>query len=426
MGKSFISMLLVIIIILTSVICVSSVSEYDLSELENCRNLYTDTNNSGSYIYGFNSKTLYCTQLIPQVRIRYVNCNGAIRSVCHNGTNTYALFENDTSEKTYGIAELNMNNGMCNYYTFTNLDHIYNLSIAVSKNEVFFINTDRHYSYVLSYNFSGKRLYEYEFKDEVSELFVNDSNVYARLLCGDIYRLSNGTSRFCTSVTSESKFVNSGKGYIHTDYGKIVSLENNIISSAPYDCAVYDGGVFYINENNVVKNEKYYSFKNNISKLLVNNNQIAVMLSDYSCQVIKISDLKEYESDFTINKSEIPYIIDGNLICGVENGTTVSEFKNKFSTAISVYNLNSEIVIGGRMKTGYRTIVAGETYHISVKGDITGEGNVKSNDISELMSMLTGKTQIDGVSYKSADYDLNGKVDNIDLVLIAQKYEAEK
>ena len=91
-----------------------------------------------------------------------------------------------------------------------------------------------------------------------------------------------------------------------------------------------------------------------------------------------------------------------------------------------MYNLNGENVTSGLIKTGYRTFIAGESYSISVKGDITGEGNVKSNDISELMSMLTGKTQISGVNYKSADYDLNGTVNNIDLVLIAQKYESEK
>ncbi len=426
MGKSFVSILLVIMLILTSVICVNSISEYDLSELKNCRYLYTDNNNSGSYIYGFNSKILYCAQLIPQLKIRYVNCNGTIRSVCHSGVNTYALFEIDTLAKTYVLVQLNMNNGACEYYTFKNLDHIHNLSIAVSDNEVFFISTDSYYSYVTSYNFSGNKLSEYAFNDEVSELFVNNSNVYARLLCGDIYRLSKGTSRFCTSVTAQSEFVNGGKGYIHTDSEKLVSLENNTTVSASYECAVYDSGVFYANGKSVGNNEKQYTFKNNISKLLVNNNQIAVLLSDYSCQVIKTSDLKDYESDFTINKAEIPYTIDGNIICGVENGTTVSEFKKKFSTAISVYNLNGENITSGCIKTGYRTFIAGETYNISVKGDITGEGNVKSNDISELMSMLTGKTQINGVNYKSADYDLNGKVNNIDLVLIAQKHKSEK
>lgn len=426
MRKSIVSISIVLMLVLTSVICVSSVSEYDLSELEDCKYLFTDNNNSGSYIYGFNSKTLYCAQLIPQVKIRYVNCNGAIRSVCQNGVNTYALFETDTSAKTYVIVQLNMNNGDCNYYTFTNLDHIYNSSMAVSDNEVFFISTDSYYSYVISYNFLGKKLNEYTFNDEASELFVNNSTVYTRLLSGDIYRLSNGSSHFCTSIIPQSNFANGGKGYIQTDFGKLVSLESNTASSVPSDCAVYAGGIFYTNGNDVVNNEKYYTFKNNISKLLVNNNQIAVLLSDYSCQVIKTSDLKEYKSDFTINQSEIPYSIDGNIICGVKNGTTVSEFKKNFSTSISVYNINGENVTSGCMKTGYRTILAGETYHISVTGDITGEGNVKSNDISELMSMLTGKILINGANYKSADYDLNGKINNIDLVLIAQKYEAEK
>ena len=426
MSKSFVLVLLALLLISTSVICVNSVSEYNLSELKNCKYLYADNNNSGSYIYGYNSKTLYCAQLIPNVNVRYVTYNEIIHCVCQNGVNTYALYETDTSEKSYVLVELNMNNGNCNYYKFSNLEHTDCSSIAVTDNKVYFKKTDSHYSYVAEYSFSGVKLNEYIFDDEVSDLFVNNSKVYTRLLSGDIYRLSNGTSHFCTSVISQCDFVNAGKGYIHTDYGKLFSLENNTSVSAPYDYAVYDNSIFYANGKRLVNNEKYYDFNKEISKLLVNKNQIAVMFSDFSSQIIDLSDLQAYKSDFTINKIEIPYNIDGSIICGVENGTTVSEFKNKFLTDISVYNLNGENVTSGLIKTGYRTFIAGESYSISVKGDITGEGNVKSNDISELMSMLTGKTQISGVNYKSADYDLNGTVNNIDLVLIAQKYESEK
>lgn len=426
MSKLFVSILLAVMLISISVICVNSVSEYNLSELKNCSYLYTDNNNRGSYVYGYNADTLYCAQLLPKCEVRYVTYDGTIRSACQNGENAYALFETYTAKKPYVLARLNMSNGSCSYYTFTNLEHIDNSSIAVLDNKVFFKKTDSHYSYVVEYSFSGNKLNEYRFDDEVSELFVNNSNAYARLLEGNIYRLSNGTSSFSASVKYQSDFVNAGKGYIHTDYGKLISIDNNTTENTFDTCVMYNSEMYYVNGKTVVNNDKYYTFSKDVSKLLANNNQIAVLFSDYFCQVIDVSELKEYKSDFTINKTEIPYSIEGDIICGVENGTTVSEFKHEFSADISVYNVNGEKVTSGLIKTGYRTFIAGETYNISVRGDITGEGNVKSNDISELMSMLTGKAQIIGVNSKSADYDLNGKIDNIDLVLLAQKYEREK
>ena len=56
-------------------------------------------------------------------------------------------------------------------------------------------------------------------------------------------------------------------------------------------------------------------------------------------------------------------------------------------------------------------------------GDITGEGNVKSNDVSALMSYFVNKSDLSGVYLKSADFNRDGNIDNKDLVSIARQGE---
>ena len=60
------------------------------------------------------------------------------------------------------------------------------------------------------------------------------------------------------------------------------------------------------------------------------------------------------------------------------------------------------------------------SYTVVVLGDVTGTGTVSSNDYKLLMKTLTGEKEIFGAYKKAADYNLDGSVDNKDLVLIAQ------
>ena len=73
------------------------------------------------------------------------------------------------------------------------------------------------------------------------------------------------------------------------------------------------------------------------------------------------------------------------------------------------------------MKTGYQSDCFGDLKYISVLGDITGEGNVKSNDVSLFMKFITDAKTLDIVYLSSCDYNLDSKIDNRDLVLISRK-----
>ena len=102
------------------------------------------------------------------------------------------------------------------------------------------------------------------------------------------------------------------------------------------------------------------------------------------------------------------------------NGSLLS-FKKLFSDEIAVYDKNGNVVTSGKIKTGYRARISDRIYEISVLGDITGEGNVKSNDVSALMSYFVEKTDLIGVYLASADYNNDGSITNKYLVGIARQ-----
>ena len=87
------------------------------------------------------------------------------------------------------------------------------------------------------------------------------------------------------------------------------------------------------------------------------------------------------------------------------------------------YDRDGKEITSGKIKTGYRAVISEVIYEISVSGDITGEGNVKSNDVSALMSYFINKSDLGGVYLKSADFNNDRKIDNKDLVGIARKAE---
>lgn len=429
--KKLLSIICVIIIIFSSaVLGVISASSYNLSLLKSCKKLFTYNGKSSSYVYGYTSDTLYSAKVLPSVNdIRYVSVDGLIRAVCHNETCAYALYEDKFKNRYYYIVQMNMIDGSCKYYSLGNEPALKNTSVAVSDNEVFIINTDGQYAYAKGIDLNGEKENTYQFDGVVSEVFINNSKAYARLYNGEIYYISNGKYQYATSINTVDSLSNAGTGWIYTDYKSLVSLTDKNqqqIYSADSNRIVNNSCVIYSDGRRIKTSDgKYYNMSYDIIALLSTDNKIAVVLSDYSCKVISKTEMKSDNGSSVnnyITNNGSSYYVNDNIIYGVESGTTVSQFKKAFSSTINVYDSDGNSVTSEKMKTGYITEISGNRYFVAVRGDVTGEGNVKSNDITVLMSVLVDKSKISGVFYISADYNYNGKVNNQDLVLIAQDY----
>ena len=427
--KLITAILLSLIFLLFTVSTVYSEAERNLSVFKECNKYFTDNNSDGSFIYGYNFSTLYSSRILPSLNVRYVKTDGIIRAVSHNGSCSYALHE---KKRAYFITELNAANGECFTYSFGNLKSIENSSFAFSNGIAYLIFTDDTYTYVRSYDSNGKALRKYTFDENVQRLVTNDSKVYAQLYTGEFYRLDKSGSHYCISVNMRYDFCNAGSGYIYSEAGTLFSLSENRIEhilGTKLDCIVKrENRIVYSDDWTIEYNGKFYKSKNKIQALFFYGNNVAFLDNNINLHTIKLSDFKEADSELFNNygneSSNGTIKVNSNgYITGINSGTTVTEFKKHFSNEVIIYDRDGNEITNGKIKTGYRAVVSDVIYEISVLGDITGEGNVKSNDISALMSYFVNKSDLSGVYLKSADFNSDGNIDNKDLVGIARKAE---
>lgn len=426
--KLFTAILLSIIFLFIVSGTVYSASEKNLSVFNDCNEYYIDNNSDGAFMYGSNFSTLYSSSILPSLNIRHVKTDGIIRAVCHSKSCSYALYEKSGE---YFITELNSVNGNCTTYSFGTLKSIENSSFAFSESKAYFIFTNDIYSYVRSYDSKGKVLRKYTFDANVKCLFNNDSKVFAQLYNGDIYRLDNNSSHFCVNVSTGYNICCAGSGYLYSEAGTLFSLsDNNIehITGGKKNCVVKsENRLIYSDDWIIDYDGKTYKSKNKIQFLFLFGNNIGILDINLKLNTIKLSDFEEYKSEFSTgvinNETENIYssINSDGYITGITSGTTVANFKKQFSDTITIYDKDGNQVTGGKMKTGFRAEFSGNIHEISVTGDITGEGNIKSNDVSALMSYFVEKTDLSGVYLTSADFNNDGNINNKDLVEIARQ-----
>lgn len=420
------SVLLVSVFLFFAVSTVYSETGKNLNVFEKCNNYYIENNSYGAYIYGSDYDTLYCASASENFVVYYAEVNGIIRSVSGTAMYSYALYENNSN---YCIAQLNCENGTLAEYSFGKLGSIYNLSFAFCDQRAYFIFSDGSYRYVKSYNANGTFCKKYTFSESVKSVFQNNSTAYAVLNSGDVYRLDNGGSSYCTSINSGYSFCNAGDGYVYSDSGTLFSLDNqNIehITNAKLNC-IYkkQSRIIYADNKTIYCGGKSYINNNQINALLIYDDNIFIVNRDFTFKSIKFSQLdKQGDSNFDDvddnNDNKTYTFTSDGYITGVTSQTTVTQFKENLAKQVTLYDKEGKEVTSGKIKTGYRAAVLGDIYQISVTGDVTGEGNVKSNDVSALMFHLTGERPLEGVYLVSADYNMDGKVNNIDLVYIAR------
>lgn len=409
MLKKYFSFALTLVIIAFSVCAVHAEETLNINELRQCGRIFAYSGASSAYFYGYNKTTLYSAKVIPDGITRYVSIDGTIRSACHDDNNAYALFE--SSRRDYSVIKMNMNSGDYNIYRLGTLEGIDNVSFAATENEFFLIDNNGVYPAALSFGYDGKRKYSLSFNLGVERLFTNGGNAYAKAYSGEVYKLSNGKKSYCASFGEYTDFENAGAGFIYTEIGQLISLEN--------------GSAQNFDDKYVVKTQDRVFRDNDGILFAAAGNKSAILNSDYTCTV-KDNSFQSPHSDGNGGNSggsggQIS--MSDDVVVGIDAGTTVAQLKKSFSEIKAVYNLNGGEVSSGKLRTGFSVKTSANIYTIAVRGDINSTGTVNSSDISELMQYFTDSLSLSGCYIKAADYNFDGSVDNADLVLMARSTE---
>lgn len=335
---------------------------------------------------------------------------------------------------------------------------------AVSGGKIFCIN-DNNKRYINIYDFNG-------------ELIVKNKNLNNNI---QLVTSSNGKEVFAFTVDKVYKINTNGSCEYISNHRLIMPVflcEGNYVcdlkgafynlysSNAAYGAAVHNnlptGGIsdgYYLRGQrssicgiNKKTNEviTLYNFNKDCTALCTRNNQVAIYSSDdNSFTIFNKSDLNYPKPGSTtsqssnsslskpsnnssntldLNFTSYVYRINGDYITGIKAGTTIAKFKKNVSYGNLLLFFKNEAGANkssGNVGTGYVLSCAHNsktyyTYHLIVAGDLTGEGNVNSRDVSKLSDYLIGKSQLSKCESMAADCNNDAKIDTMDLLKIAK------
>lgn len=407
--KRLISLTVAVMLITLLGVCRSrAYDEYNLTDLAACSSVKSDSNGKGGFVCAFSGNTVFSARLVPDFSAYNFSVGGRIRSVSQN--------------------------------TFVD-ENFMTSSFSVTDNRIYYIKTDSLKSYVACRNFSSDKKSKITFSDNVNEVFNNNGKSYARLCDGSIYKLSQSSSTYVADTGELKNIYNAGINRVINEDGFIVSLSDNsrnyVSNATAENVSVSDGKVYsavnYRLNLKTSEKTKSVSIPDRATAVVSYKNQCAVLLDNGTVQVFGSGDFEEKKtsgndgsndnhnsskSDIQPNNSE--YLFSDGIVYGIYSGETVADFKNKTS-AENVYKADGTLAKSGKLKTGFTAVIDSKTYVIAVCGDVTGEGNVNSKDVTLLQKYLCDNAELDGAYLKAADFNLDGEADNRDLVLISRQ-----
>lgn len=409
-------------VVWTALICLTAAVPYvhaqnkiDCTALNNCRRIFAYSGNSSAYFFGYSNSTLYSARVLPDYRLRSVGVSGTIYAVTHDERFAYALY--DVSRLgDYRLMKMNMQNGSCNDIALVfdiNITIMYK-SFAITGDEIILLYQSNNYTYAMSMDSLGKKLFTYSLPSGIRQLFNNGGHAYAVTNEGKIYRLSEGTTRYCAEIGVNTKFQDAGVGYIFTDSDVLVSLT--------------DGSRVQYAKKFAVKTATQFFQENDALLFAAVENKTAALSDDYFCEIndyTSSSNSTDSKNDTTSkdtagNKHTNLTISDG-CIAGLQAGTTVSQLKSAFPQVTAVYDDSGSLLTSGKLRTGYSAQIESGVYELAVRGDISPSGTVNSRDVTALMSHLTDSDTLGGCRIKAADINADNAVNTQDLVLLARE-----
>lgn len=142
-----------------------------------------------------------------------------------------------------------------------------------------------------------------------------------------------------------------------------------------------------------------------------------------------VINVKQVRTDNEVKVNEIVakmgVKVNGNIMYGISPGyqveTLIKSVSNNKGSA-SVVNSSGKNKVSGNLATGDKITIKGTkdslTYTIAVRGDASGDGVIKINDLILLQSQILGKISLKDEKYFAADVNYDGVLKINDLILI--------
>ena len=120
-----------------------------------------------------------------------------------------------------------------------------------------------------------------------------------------------------------------------------------------------------------------------------------------------------------------------NIIWDIPDGTTIAVLKKNIiqdNYTLLFRNKDNTVKTSGKLGTGYTLTAQSDenvvcVYKISVKAELTGEGNVNFNDVKAMSNYVMQCDNLNELQFVSADLNGDGLVNSQDILLMAEKIQ---
>ena len=324
-----------------------------------------------------------------------------------------------------------------------------------------FLINERQINCIEQYDLSGRLIKRYTFTSPVTQLSADYNGNTIAVSSNTLYRLSSDhfTAISGTGITAPITYCSAN---CFTDASGSVYRSNNTSCDllfhvqAPFGqstACIIDSVIYYPNGSRI--NGYRLSSGEMVSSitlqqptlgLYAHKGNVVAVSNGASTNVTKIhpnefTDLThkqssnetsgqapQYNADHTGNHTieSSVYRIDLTAyhISHIPVGTTFAQLKKNIDHEGYTARLyrNGKEIKSGNCGTGMTVVFdsdsASYTFELSVIGDLTGEGNVNSRDLSVMMEYLIDQANLGGVYYRSADLSDDGVIDVKDLALL--------
>lgn len=302
-------------------------------------------------------------------------------------------------------------------------------------------------SVIERFSSGGKLLSSYDFKDANAEIVCGYRAGFCVLSSGTLYR--NQGDRYTAldgeAVSSPAVFIAQDllrdiRGNIYRVDDTGVSLVLHTSFSGYFAAAALSDGSIYAADQNIIyhydintgQRSDYYEADFAISALFYSGGFLyTVSASDNTVSRISPAQFTPYQEEIVPPSlfpiSSVVYTVDSVRyhISRIPSPTTFAQFKGNmvYDGCQAQLFRDGKEVKSGNVGTAMTAVFSGEDtyiFELSVIGDITGEGNVNSRDVSELMDYFLGNIRFDGVYTEAADLSGDGRVDMVDLAMLCR------
>lgn len=432
---------------------------------------YQSTDGTGVYSIRFNGTHADISRYSFYTLSAGIDLYSSIRAVCAYRGKIVLLCE-DVGKTQLSVYVYYLDTDFLEGFVINNA-LLYNNTDFACDNDGIYIENYRDDHEVIAYSYSGSYLGRYRLDGEINGLFGGyRSGFYA--VGGDrLYLLTSGRFTALSGSSVETPLFPADVNHFVSGYGKVYQIDGDQLSyafSADADhreaSACIIGNTLYFPDGSTISaydldtGEKiaYYRASYQIYSVYADGGSViavgdagSVSISQSSFSLLRTQDEEsgnegsggnEYQDDsgsdveggsdqrqsgsgLSVISSDV-YQVDPNryYITGIPPQTTVAVFKKNMKYdgyTLTIYRDNT-VRKSGNVGTAMTAVFSSDeyiyTYELAVTGDITGEGNRNSRDLTTLMDYLIGSSDFNGVYTFAADLTNDGKVDVCDAAFL--------